>query len=121
MRKVEYIMPNDKALKNEYLRSYGYEFLKLNNLQVGDEVEMDFPYEGVSSGYKTREMSKYTYKQNAKGILKLDENQLLYAESLDNFSFYEYKNNGLRGRSQRNYYQEYKKKSIIKFGVGFIF
>lgn len=117
----EYTMPNDLILKNEYLKNYGNEFLKLNNLKIGDEVEMNFSYEGISQGYKTREMSKYTYKQKAKGILKIDENGLLFAESLDNFPFYEYKNNNLSGRSRRNYYQEYKKKSIIKFGVGFIF
>jgi len=68
--------------------------LRINNLKIGDEIEIEFDYEKVSTRYKSREMDKYTYKKLAKGILKIDENGGLYAESIDNMIFYDYVKEG---------------------------
>lgn len=118
---LEYVYPNKEKLQNEYLVKFGQEFLKLNNLNIGDEVFMEFPYEGVSQKYKSREMEKYSYKKKVKGILKLDEQGRLFAESVEDLQFYNYTSNGFSGRNRKSWYQPISKKSIIKFGTGFVF
>jgi len=118
---LEYNFPDKAKLQNEYLVKYGEQFLILNNLKVGDEVILEFPYEGVSQKYKSREMEKYTYKKKVKGILKIDEQGRLYAESLEDMQFYNYTSNGFSGRSRKSWYQPISKKSIVKFGTGFVF
>jgi hypothetical protein len=117
----KYLYPDKQQLENEYLKKYGEEFLKLNNLKVGDEVEMNFDYEGISSGYgRGAEPNKYTYKKLAKGILKITHLGLLYAESIENMPFFDWVNNNRTGRARRAWYQPNPKKSVIKFGVGYI-
>jgi len=118
---LEYNFPDKAKLQNEYLVKYGEQFLILNNLKVGHEVILEFPYEGVSQKYKSREMEKYTYKKKVKGILKIDEQGRLYAESLEDMQFYNYTSNGFSGRSRKSRYQPISKKSIVKFGTGFVF
>ena len=43
-----YLLPDEKELKSFYLKKYGEEFLKLNNLKVGDRIRTAFPYEVVT-------------------------------------------------------------------------
>lgn len=112
----ELIMPDTKRLQSEYLVNYGKEFLRLNNLNVGDEIELAFDYEVTKTRYKSRELDKYTFQKNAKGILKLDDNGFLFAESLENMQFYEYTKD-----FRRYYYKSVMKKSIKRFGTGFIY
>ncbi len=112
----EIIFPDTKQLHLEFLINYGKEFLKINNIKVGDEVELSFQYDGLRSRYKSREMDRFTFDKVCKGILKLDENGCLYAESLDNFTFY----------WQAQVCGKYKwhsesRKSIKRFGTGFIY
>lgn len=52
-------------------------------------------------------------KKIGKGILKLDDAVRLYAESLDDFVFYNHTSNGYTGRSRRSWYEEVK--HIIHF------
>lgn len=116
-----YIYPNKEALQNKYLEMYGREFLELNNLKIGDEIELEFPYEGTGRNYNSKEQVKYTYKKKAKGVLKITENGMLYAESYDDMQFFHWVDNGLSGRSKRSWYKPVPRKSIIEFGTGFIF
>ena len=113
----ELIFPDIKQLHIEFLRNYGNEFLKLNSLKVGDEIELEFDYDVLRSVYKSRERNKYNYKKLAKGILKLDENQCLIAESLDDFQFYHY----IQVRQGRYEWKSEIRKSIRRFGNGFIY
>ncbi|MEP7198034.1 MAG: hypothetical protein ABI851_16060 [Saprospiraceae bacterium] len=115
------VYPDKVKLQNEYLVNYGKEFLNINKLIVGDEIIMEFPYEGLSQKYKSREMEKFSYKKTIKGILKLDDIGRLYAESLDDLVFYEYTSNGYSGRQRKNWYKEVRKKSVVRFGTGFVF
>jgi hypothetical protein len=115
------VYPDKVKLQNEYLVNYGKEFLRINCLKVGDEIELEFPYEFVRQKYKSREMEKYSGKKIGKGILKLDDAGRLYAESLDDFVFYNHTSNGYTGRSRRSWYEEVRKKSVIRFGTGFVF
>lgn len=112
----ELIMPDTKKLQSQYLVNYGKEFLILNNLNIGDEIELPFDYEVTKTRYKTREIDKFTFQKNAKGVLKLDENGFLFAESLDNMQFYEYTKDG-----RKYYYKQVTRKSIKRFGTGFIY
>lgn len=115
------VYPDKVKLQNEYLVNYGKEFLRINDLKVGDEIELEFPYEFIKQKYKSREMEKYSGKKIGKGTLKLDDVGRLYAESLDDFVFYKYTSNGYTGRSRRSWYEEVRKKSVIRFGTGFVF
>jgi len=110
------IFPDKEKLHIEFLVNYGNELLKLNNLKVGDEIEIEFDYEQLRSGYKSRELNRMVWQKLAKGVLKLDEDGCLYAESLDDFTFY----------WQTQVFGKYKwqsetRKSIRKFGTGFIY
>lgn len=117
---MEYKLPDKLKLQNEYLKRYGEEFLLLNDLKVGDEVILDFNYQSIHTKYNSRELERFNNYKKAKGILKLDENGCLFAESIDDADFYVSKSNGFCGRSRRTWYQLERKKSIYKFGVGFI-
>lgn len=110
------IFPDTKRLHIEFLKTYRDEFLKLNNLKVGDEIELEFDYQQLRSRYKSREMDSYTWQKLAKGILKLDEDGCLYAESLDDFTFYHHVQ--VYGKYK---WQSEIRKSIKKFGTGFIY
>ena len=99
------VYPDKVKLQNEYLVSYGKEFLRINNLKVGDEIDLEFPYEGVSQKYKSREMEKFSYKTTTRGILKLDDVGRLYAESIKDLVFYEYTSNGYSGRNRKSWYK----------------
>lgn len=110
MKNTKYKIPN---LEKEYKLRFKEEFLKLNGLQIGDEVEMEFNYEKI-----TREKSKehkVTFSKTLKGILKETEEGFLYAESLEVLPFYKFVNHIRRG-----YYESTPRKSVIKFGTGFI-
>jgi len=113
----EIIFPDTKKLHIEFLINYCNEFLKLNNLMVGDEIEIEFDYQKLSSGYKSREMICHTWQKLSKGILKVDEDGCLFAESIENFTFYNY----VQIRGNRYVYQSEVRKSIKKFGTGFIY
>jgi hypothetical protein len=115
------LYPDKLKLQNEYLVKYGEEFLKLNNLKIGDEIEIEFPYEGISQKYKSREMEKFSYSKKMKGVLKLDERGRLFAESIEDMQFYNYTSNGFSGRSRKSWYQSISKKSAVFFGTGFVF
>jgi len=112
----ELIFPDTKQLHIEFLKNYGDEFLRINNLKLGDEIEIEFDYEQLRSGYKSRELNRTVWKKLAKGILKLDEDGCLYAESFEDFTFYwqEY----IFGKYKWN---SESRKSIRKFGTGFIY
>lgn len=113
---MDIVFPDTKRLHSEFLVNYGKEFLKINNLNIGDEVDLEFDYEVTKSRYKSREIDKFTFKKLAKGVLKLDENGFLFAESIENMQFYEYTKNG-----RSYYYKQITKKSIKRFGTGFIY
>lgn len=116
----DYIFPDKKDFQNKYLEMYGQQFLEMNNLKVGDEVEMEFPYEQTGRNYNSKEQVKYTYKKKAKGVLKLSETGMLYAESYEDMQFFHWVDNGRSGRSRRSWYQPMPRKSTIEFGTGFI-
>jgi hypothetical protein len=121
MENVEYKYPDKEKLQDEYLKKYGEEFLKLNNLKLGDIITIKFTYEEVKSQYKSRKLERYTSNKLANGILKSNEKGLLYAESIEDMEFYHHCSNGLSGRSNRTWYKKVMKKSIHKFGTGFIY
>lgn len=119
--KTEYIYPDKLKLQNDYLIEYGRQFLELNNFNIGDIVEIEFRYEYISRSYRSSEQSKYSCQQICKGVLKLDDIGRLYCESLEDMNFYENESNGRSGRSYKSWYKLVRKKSIVKFGTGFIF
>lgn len=115
---MDYLMPNEEELKLSFLVNFGQEFLKLNSLKVGDIVEVDFPYQTLHSGYKSREMTTATWNRKEKGVLRLDDKGRLFAESLEPMDFYkwEYKDSKMK----TGFYKNEKRKSIVKFGTGFL-
>lgn len=113
------IFPDTKKLHIEFLKTYRDEFLRINNLKVGDEVELEFDYQVLRTSYNRREQNAYTWQKLAKGILKLDEDGCLYAESLDNFTFYWHA--PIRPNSNKYTWKSENRKSIKKFGTGFIY
>lgn len=117
---MEYKYPDQKKLQLEYLKIFGEEFLKLNNLNIGDKVLLNFSYESIHTKYNSRELQKFTNYKESEGILKLDNDGVLYAESIEDANFYVSKSNGFSGRSYKSWYELKKKKSIVKFGTGFI-
>jgi len=115
------VYPDTVKLQNEYLVNYGKEILKINELNIGDEIDIEFPYERLSQKYKSREMEKFSFKKTGRGVLKVDDIGRLYAESLEDFSFYEHTSNGYSGRQRKSWYKEVRKKSVVRFGTGFVF
>jgi len=106
---MNYFFPQTKEIKRQMRIKYGEEFLRMNNLKVGDKVTLEFPYEKVYNQPRVG-MSRVTFKKEAEGILKLDENGFLYAESLENFSFYQ-----LQTDKKKDYYKHSQRKSIFHF------
>ena len=118
---MEYILPDKTRLLTDYFKKYGEEFLKLNNLKVGDTTKLRFPYHTLHSKYHSRQMDKCTDYKEVAGILKIDQDGILYAESIDDMNFYFSRSNGLSGRSFKSWYELKRQKSIIKFGDGISF
>ena len=110
-------LPN---LKEKVLKMAKDEFLKLNNLEVGDHIIWNFRYDTLRSAYKSREINKYSAHEESEGVLKVDENGYLFVESLKEYAFHNRISNGLSGRSRREWYQREMRKSKHYFGVGFI-
>ncbi len=115
LKEIKY--PDKNHLEKQFLRNYGEQFLSLNNLKVGEVIEIEFPYHQLKSNYK--QTARYTYLKLCKGILKLDEWQCLYAESIDNLPFYDSVSIS-RGRHIKSEYVRLERRSIVKFGTGFI-
>lgn len=113
----ELVLPDTKQSHIEFLVNYGNKILELNNLNVGDEIEIEFDYDVLRSQYKSRERSRFNFKKLAKGILKLDENNCLIAESIDDFDFWTY----TQIRSNKYEWKLDRRKSIKRFGTGFIY
>ena len=74
-------------IKEKVIKVCIEEFFKINDLQLGDEVEYEFSYHKLHTKYKSRKLERMTHRTKTKGILNQDERGL-YVESLDNFSFY---------------------------------
>ena len=106
---MNYKFPDSEAMKHQALLKYKEEFLKLNDLKIGDKVTLDFPYHRV---YKEprKEPNRVTWEKQAEGILKEDEQGYLYAESLENMDFYRFDNH-----FRRPEYKLEKRKSVFKF------
>jgi len=104
----------------DYLRMYKNEFLELNNLKIGDEIIWNFKYDTLRGRYKSREMDKFSAYEKSKGILKEDDNGVLFVESIKDYNFYNYTSNGLTGRSRKSWYQLEKKKAMNYFGTGYV-
>ena len=113
---MELKYPDKKQMQIEFLHKYRDEFLRINGLKVGDKITMEFPYEVARSGYKRRGQEIYTYKKSMEGVLKVDDNGVLFAESIDFVDNYTTKT---KGRSTEYVCQKIKSK--VKFGTGFVF
>ncbi|HET8735909.1 MAG TPA: hypothetical protein VFM69_04880 [Pricia sp.] len=114
------IKPEIPNLETKILLMLKDEFLRLNNLKVGDHIIWNFRYDTTRQAYKSRRMDKYSAREEGEGVLKTDEKGFLFVESLKDYSFYNHTNNGLTGRSRREWYQREMRKSKHYFGVGFI-
>jgi len=107
-------------IKKQILELYKVEFLKLNNLNIGDELEVNFSYHKLHPKYRSSKMERITHKKKAIGILKEDVSGL-YVESKDKFQFYEFTSNGLTGRQRKEWYKSIMKPSIFKIRGGLSF
>ena len=107
-------------IKEKVLKIYTEEFLKLNNLNIGDELEVNFTYHKLHPKYKSSKMERVSHNKKAIGTLKEDENGL-YVESNNKFQFYELTSNGLTGRQRREWYKSIMKQSIFKIRGGLSF
>lgn len=119
MQNPKYLYPDKDKLNLEFRKNYGEEFLKLNGLKIGDIVEISFKYQTCYRGYKNEQFTS-SWERIEKGILKYDENMCLYAESIEKMPFYDYESNGKRGKSEKRIPVYRPRKSIVKFGTGFI-
>lgn len=120
METVKIKKPELPKLETKILLMVKDEFLKLNNLEVGDHIIWNFRFDTLRSAYKSREMNKYSAHEESEGVLKVDENGFLFVESLKDYTFHNSTSNGLSGRSRREWYQREIRKSRNYFGVGFI-
>lgn len=68
-----YSYPDIKALHNDYLVRYGQEFLSMNNLTVGDHVEIEFSYDIVVTAYGSKQPERFVRSEISMGVLKVDE------------------------------------------------
>ena len=112
---MNYIVPNADEIKKQVRLKYKEEFLRLNNLKIGDLVILDFPYQRVYKEPRKQE-NTVTWHKSAEGILKEDENGYLYAESLELMDFYKWNDDNRR----RPFYKSERRKSIYKFHIGFV-
>jgi hypothetical protein len=113
--KVEYVFPDKEKIKHEIKIKFKEEFLKLNNLKIGDSVTLEFPYQRVYKEPRKQE-NTVTWNKISEGILKEDENGYLYAESLELMDFYKWNDDNRR----KPFYKSERRKSIYKFHIGFI-
>ena len=114
LKNIEYLYPDKDKIKHEIKLQFKKDFLKLNNLKIGDEVYLKFPYHRIYKESRKPEQRLTWYKE-AEGILKEDENGYLYAESLLSMPFYQ-----LNTDKKKDFYQMVNKKSIHHFNIGFI-
>lgn len=112
--------PELPDLKDKVLLLAKEEFLKLNNLNIGDHIIWNFRFDTLRGAYKKREMNKYSAHEKSEGILKIDDNGYLFVESIKDYTFYNLTSNGFTGRSRKEWYKMEKRKSRNYFGVGFI-
>jgi len=115
MEKIEYQYPDKDKIKREIKLAFREEFLKLNNLKIGDSVILEFPYQRVYKEPRKQE-NTVTWNKLSEGILKEDKDGYLYAESLELFDFYRWNTDNVR----RPFYKLERRKSIHKFNIGFI-
>lgn len=112
---MEYKQPDKDTLQRVYKLAFKEEFLRINNLKVGDEIEWSFPYEAIKSRYNKRGQDRYTFSRIIRGILKEDESGFLYAESLETVPFYH-----LETKGKSEFYKQEMKHSVVRLGTGFI-
>jgi hypothetical protein len=112
--------PEIPNLKNDILIMVKNEFLKLNNLKIGDSILWNFRYEELKSQYRKREMARVSFNEESEGILKESEEGFLFVESVNNYSFYTHTWNGRSGRQSKYNYVRAMKKATHFFGTGFI-
>lgn len=114
IKNIEYKYPDTLEIKHEVKIAFKKEFLRLNNLKIGDEVYLKFPYQRV---YKEprKQPNTVTWTKDMEGILKEDKDGYLYAETLENMDFYEWQSD-----CKRPFYKHVSRKSIFKFNIGFI-
>ena len=120
LKAPKYQFPNTAQLQTEYRIKFKEQFLALNNLKVGDTILWEFRYETVRTNYGGRGQSRFSMEKVCEGVLKEDSSGCLYAESIESLPFYWLTNNGLSGRSRREWYATEKRPSIHQFGTGFI-
>lgn len=99
-----------------FLLSYKEEFLRTNRVKVGDSIKVQFYYEILRPKYRGSGSNKYTERKIADGILKEDNQGVLYVESVEDLQYYELKTNGLSGRSRREWYDKVRRKGIKIIG-----
>lgn len=113
---MEYKYPDKMKFIDAFLANYGLEFLELNNLSIGSEVEMDFKYEGLRQNPKSKEYQIFRFDKKGKGVVKSNSKGALFIESLEDMDFYISKGNGRTGRDYKVNYHLEKRKAIIKIG-----
>lgn len=113
---MKYKLPD---IKDEYFRLYRDKFLSMNNLKVGDDVIIPFNYHIVRNSYKNK-IERHNRTKECVATLKVDDNGRLYAESHDKLDYYHLENNGLTGRSRREWYARKRRNGIYKFGQGWL-
>lgn len=115
------IKPKMPDIQGKMFKLIGAEFLKKNNLKLGDHILWDFRFQTLRGKYKSREMSRYSAYEESEGVLREDENGFLYVESIKKYKFYTYVNNELSGRHKKSWYKSEERHSKHYFGTGFIF
>jgi hypothetical protein len=107
-------------IKNKIIKMYNDAFLKVNNLKIGDVVDdVNFYFHKLHTVYKSTRLEKVNHYKKCKAVLKVDNENRLYYESVDDLIFYELKSNGLTGRSYRERYVRRERKGIVKFDYCF--
>lgn len=112
---MKYLLPDSEEIKKQALLNYKNEFLRLNDLKIGDLINIEFPYQRVYREPR-KEENTVTWNKLADGILKEDKDGFLYAESLEEMDFYKWNSDNRR----RPYYELKKRKSVFKFRIGFL-
>jgi hypothetical protein len=107
------IFPKD--VERKYFMMIKDEFLKQNNLKLGDTILWGFHYSEL------RRNQSFTASEDSEGILKEDENGYLYVESKKEYTYYHHKWNRRTGRQSRYTWQRETRKAKHYFGQGFTF
>lgn len=111
---IVYLYPDKEKIIHDIKIKFKEDFLKINNLKIGDEVYLKFPYHRTYKEPRKPEQ-RLTWYKDSEGILKEDVNGYLYAESIELMTFYK-----LNTDKKKEFYQSYRKKSIHNFNIGFI-